>query len=304
MGAPDKTRIKRLLGLVSERCAVIVCPNAEYEAAVWEVFTGGFAIVPVAVDRIEAMAAANLAIYADLSAFDEPDMHKLAGFITPACAKWNLENQIAAETVEWSAVDQITVGVIELGAAATAAALADRIHHVPTFAAHRLSPLFEGDHSPVFLVNEGNRDLIERALRFYALNAAPKVGDVDPAVVATVQAESDKVAAGEDWAVIDPGNVAMPYTKAESDQPAGEDRPALAPAPEPRDDRHGNHAMLAKMDPKEPFFILRGQDVFASGLVKQWADLAESGGVRRDKIENARQCARAMRQWPVKKLPD
>lgn len=214
MGAPDKTRIKRLLGLVSEKCAAIVCPNADYEAAVWEVFTGGFAIVPVAMDRVEAMAAANLAIYADVCAFDKSDMYKLAGFITPACAKWNLENRIAA---------------------------------------------------------------------------APKVGDVDPAVVATVQAESDKVAAGEDWAVVDPGNIAMPYTREVA---------------EPRDDRHGNHAMLAKMDPKEPFFILRGQDVFASGLVKQWADLAESGGVRRDKIENARQCARAMRQWPVKKLPD
>lgn len=400
MGAPDKTRIKRLLGLVSEKCAAIVCPNEDYEAAVWEVFTGGFAPVPVAMDRVTAMADANLAIYADLSAFDEPDMHKLAGFITPACAKWNLENQIAAEsadTIDWSALDQVTVRAIQIydDPAAAAAALADRIHHVPTFAAHRLSPLFNGDGSPVFLVNERNRDLIERALRLFAALKAPKVDGV-----------ADKGAAGEDAVVIDPGNVAMPYTRGPkperptpwprentawdhepifvvaslfehnrldiqlqamgwktsgasivivnalsgidalhrldetrpiyvdpmwwmdssindlvkgtlrtyladthhrrqfADQSAGEDRPAPAPAPAPRDDRHGNHAMLAKMDPKEPFFILRGQDVFASGLVKQWADLAESGGVRRDKIENARQCARAMRQWPVKKLPD
>lgn len=71
-----------------------------------------------------------------------------------------------------------------------------------------------------------------------------------------------------------------------------------------KNDRHGNHAMLAKMDEKEPFFILRAQDAFSAALVKQWADLAESAGVPGYKVTNARECARAMRNWPTKKIPD
>lgn len=71
-----------------------------------------------------------------------------------------------------------------------------------------------------------------------------------------------------------------------------------------KNDRHGNHAMLAKMDPAEPFFVLRGQDALAATLVRDWADRAEAAGVPRDKIDNARQCARAMKNWPMKKIPD
>lgn len=69
-------------------------------------------------------------------------------------------------------------------------------------------------------------------------------------------------------------------------------------------DRFGNRAMLDKMDEAEPFFILRGQDAFAAVLVRQWAEMAESGGVPPAKVENARQCARAMRNWTKKKIPD
>lgn len=69
-------------------------------------------------------------------------------------------------------------------------------------------------------------------------------------------------------------------------------------------DRFGNKAMLDKMDEAEPFFILRGQDASAAFLVKMWADLAEAAGVPAEKVENARQCARAMRNWPKKKIPD
>jgi hypothetical protein len=69
-------------------------------------------------------------------------------------------------------------------------------------------------------------------------------------------------------------------------------------------DRFGNRTMLDKMDEAEPFFILRGQDAFAGELVRRWADLAESAGVPGFKVENARQCARAMRNWPTKKIPD
>ncbi len=69
-------------------------------------------------------------------------------------------------------------------------------------------------------------------------------------------------------------------------------------------DRFGNKAMLEKMDEAEPFFIIRGQDAFAAFLVKKWADLAESAGTDPAKVENARQCARAMRNWPTHKIPD
>lgn len=76
-------------------------------------------------------------------------------------------------------------------------------------------------------------------------------------------------------------------------------------------DRFGNRQVLEKIDQHEqktgiaePLFILRAQDVFAAELVRQWAHLAESAGVARDKVDNARQCARAMRNWPNKKVPD
>jgi hypothetical protein len=69
-------------------------------------------------------------------------------------------------------------------------------------------------------------------------------------------------------------------------------------------DRFGNRAMLDKMDEAEPFFILRGQDAFSAHLVSLWADLAESSGTNGAKVNNARQCALAMRNWPSKKIPD
>jgi hypothetical protein len=62
--------------------------------------------------------------------------------------------------------------------------------------------------------------------------------------------------------------------------------------------------MLDKMNEAEPFFILRGQDAFAAHLVSQWADMAESAGTSGAKVQNARQCARAMKNWLKKKIPD
>jgi hypothetical protein len=69
-------------------------------------------------------------------------------------------------------------------------------------------------------------------------------------------------------------------------------------------DRFGNKAMLEKMDEAEPYFIIRGQDAFAAFLVKTWADLAEGAGTSHEKVVNARQCARAMINWPKHKIPD
>lgn len=69
-------------------------------------------------------------------------------------------------------------------------------------------------------------------------------------------------------------------------------------------DRFGNKVMLEKMDEAEPYFVLRGQDAFSAHLVSLWADLAESAGTNGSKVQNARQCARAMRNWVSKKIPD
>lgn len=54
----------------------------------------------------------------------------------------------------------------------------------------------------------------------------------------------------------------------------------------------------------EPLFILRGQDVTADGLVEQWANRAAKRGVSPEKVEEARAIARAMREWPTRKIPD
>lgn len=74
-----------------------------------------------------------------------------------------------------------------------------------------------------------------------------------------------------------------------------------------RDDRFGNEALLAKLassDNREPFFVIRAQDVFSAHLVDAWCDLAVSARVPPEKVRNARACAIAMRNWPTKKVPD
>lgn len=70
-------------------------------------------------------------------------------------------------------------------------------------------------------------------------------------------------------------------------------------------DRHGNATILKKLaEGREPFWVLRAQDALAAPLVLEWANRAEGAGVAADKVANARMAARAMRQWPVKKVPD
>jgi len=61
---------------------------------------------------------------------------------------------------------------------------------------------------------------------------------------------------------------------------------------------------LAHIDPKEPIFILRGQDKLAWHAVKFWADIAEANGVDAEKVAEARQIAQAMRDHTPQKLPD
>jgi hypothetical protein len=66
-----------------------------------------------------------------------------------------------------------------------------------------------------------------------------------------------------------------------------------------------NREMLKKLDgTSEPYFVLRAQDALASALVMEWADRAEGAGCPQDIVADARMQARAMRQWPKKKIPD
>lgn len=54
----------------------------------------------------------------------------------------------------------------------------------------------------------------------------------------------------------------------------------------------------------QPYFVLCADDIFGSFLVKKWTELAEAAGVNTNKIEAAKQCSRAMKLWPTKKVPD
>jgi hypothetical protein len=70
------------------------------------------------------------------------------------------------------------------------------------------------------------------------------------------------------------------------------------------DDAFGNVAMLRKLAPGEPYYIIRGQDKLGAGTIRFWANEAEKVGVSDDKVANARKVAHAMMQWPKRKMPD
>ncbi len=61
---------------------------------------------------------------------------------------------------------------------------------------------------------------------------------------------------------------------------------------------------LPKLDPDEPYFVLRGQDELAPDLVELWAIRAKSAGCHIDKVNNAHRIAEEMREWPRQKKPD
>lgn len=61
---------------------------------------------------------------------------------------------------------------------------------------------------------------------------------------------------------------------------------------------------LGKAKPDEPVFILRAQDVLAADLVDAWATQANLLGCPWDKVREARELAKAMREWPGRKSPD
>lgn len=61
---------------------------------------------------------------------------------------------------------------------------------------------------------------------------------------------------------------------------------------------------LHKLQPNEPFFVLRAQDLLAPHLVEQWAMNAEKQGCDPAKVQEARRCALHMMAWKGRKYPD
>jgi len=61
---------------------------------------------------------------------------------------------------------------------------------------------------------------------------------------------------------------------------------------------------LGKAADDEPVFILRAQDRLASMLVEEWALRAQGFGCPKEKVDEARRLAHAMRMWPNRKNPD
>jgi len=54
----------------------------------------------------------------------------------------------------------------------------------------------------------------------------------------------------------------------------------------------------------EPVFLLRAQDMFASGAVQFYADTLEDLGYAPEVVKEIRDFADVMEAWPVKKRPD
>lgn len=65
-----------------------------------------------------------------------------------------------------------------------------------------------------------------------------------------------------------------------------------------------NYLMDPKIDPKEPVFILRGQDILAPSAVFAWAHLAEKHGIGLKKLAGAWESAGKMLTWHSRKMPD
>jgi hypothetical protein len=59
----------------------------------------------------------------------------------------------------------------------------------------------------------------------------------------------------------------------------------------------GKYDCYANAHPDEPMFILLGRDPLAPELVEAWADERESQRGPSEKVDEARACANAMREW-------
>ena len=65
-----------------------------------------------------------------------------------------------------------------------------------------------------------------------------------------------------------------------------------------------NDACLVKCSPGEPIFVLRGRDMLAPVIVREWAGMAYRGGLPDAKYIEAMDCADSMEAWPRRKMPD
>lgn len=59
-----------------------------------------------------------------------------------------------------------------------------------------------------------------------------------------------------------------------------------------------------RLQPGEPYFVLRAQDATASGVVRAWAEIAKRNKLSPAKIASAIAVAEAMEAWPHSRMPD
>jgi hypothetical protein len=57
------------------------------------------------------------------------------------------------------------------------------------------------------------------------------------------------------------------------------------------------------MSPNEPLFVLRGQDLLAPIVVREWVKIAEQHGVPSTKLEEAAGLAAKMDEWEPRQVP-
>lgn len=64
-----------------------------------------------------------------------------------------------------------------------------------------------------------------------------------------------------------------------------------------------NCPTLLKVQPDEPIFVLRAQDMTAPATIRKWVAFnADTAPAR--KLAEALECAAVMEHWPNRKMPD
>lgn len=63
----------------------------------------------------------------------------------------------------------------------------------------------------------------------------------------------------------------------------------------------GKYDCYANAEPDEPMFVLLGRDPQAPALVEHWAAVREANGEDESKVNEARDCAQAMREFRIKR---
>lgn len=66
----------------------------------------------------------------------------------------------------------------------------------------------------------------------------------------------------------------------------------------------GKFDCYERLDPDEPYFLLRGQDVLAPAVVRRWMMLAAEAGVSHEKLAEADRLAYDMERYQGRKVPD